>query len=118
MQLLVPVSERTIVLFKNIFIGGGPDPDGVRPRLDLAAHLIGMTAIWMWVVILGISSWLVANRMRRRIKADTGKTVGDGDLTSIETWMKVDEVEKTKHPGKDCAPESSISNYQPSKRNL
>jgi hypothetical protein len=118
MQLLVPVSEHATVLFKNIFIGGRSDPDGVRARVDLAMHLIGMTAIWIWVVILGISSWFVANRMRRRIKADTGKSVAEGDLTSIETWMKVDEVEKTNHPGKDWVPESSISDYQPSKRNL
>jgi len=118
MELLVRINAHGIGLLGNIFIGGGPDPDGIRARVDLAMHLIGITAIWVWVVVLGISSWFVANRMRRKIKSDIGKSVGDGDLTSLETWMKVDEVEKEKNPVRDWAPESSISDYQPSKRDL
>jgi hypothetical protein len=56
--------------------------------------------------------------MRQRIKKDLGKTVDEGGLTSIATWMKVDEVEQKKNPGHEWAPESSIPDYQPSKRDL
>jgi len=45
-------------------------------------------------IVIGISSWVIAVRMRRRIKKDLGKAVYTGDLASIQTWMKVDEMEE------------------------
>ena len=35
-----------------------------------------------------------AIRMRLKIKRDLGRKASDTDLTSINTWMKVDEVEQ------------------------
>src|SRR5580704_13394754 len=102
MELLPRISEQSIHSLSTIALTP-PDPTGVRPRVELALHLIGISAIWIWVVILGVSSWIVANRMRQRIKKDTGKTVIEGDLTSIETWMKVDEVEQKKNPDHEWA---------------
>jgi hypothetical protein len=32
--------------------------------------------------------------MRRKIKSDLGREATDADLTSIETWMKVEEAEE------------------------
>jgi hypothetical protein len=77
-----------------------------------------MTIVLIWVLILGFSSWIVANRMRQRIKDDLGKTSVADDPDSIETWMKVDEVEQKKNPGRAWAPESSRSDYEDTKRDL
>jgi hypothetical protein len=41
-----------------------------------------------------ISAWIIGIQMRRRIRRDLGRKATGGDLTSIETWMKVDEVEE------------------------
>lgn len=46
------------------------------------------------------SGWIVAHRMRRQFKKDLGRRATDADLTSIEAWMKVDEVEQRNSPGK------------------
>jgi hypothetical protein len=56
--------------------------------------------------------------MRRRIKKDLATSADDADLASLETWMKVDEVEENKNPGRDWAPESSDSDDQLPKNNL
>ncbi len=60
------------------------------------------------LVITVVTAWVVRMRMRRRVKMDLGKTVDDNDLLSIQTWMKVDEVEKKKNPGGEWAPESTF----------
>ena len=65
-----------------------------------------------------ISAWIIGNHMRRRVKKDLGRAADEGDLTSIETWMKVDEVEEKKNPGRAWAPESSPSDYESTKRDL
>lgn len=69
-------------------------------------QVTGQFALMLAAVVGAISAWRVAKRMRQRIQEDTGKQVSEGDLTSIETWMKVDEVEQKKHPGQEWAPES------------
>lgn len=51
-----------------------------------------------------ISTWIIGVRMRQRIKRDLDRKPNDTDLTSIATWMKVDEVEQKIHPGRDWAP--------------
>jgi hypothetical protein len=38
--------------------------------------------------------------MRLKIKKDLGRKATQADLTSIDTWMKVDEVEQGKEPDK------------------
>jgi hypothetical protein len=114
MVLLSRIADHSTRSLNAIILSSGKGGAGI----ELIVRLVGYATIWIWVIVLGISGWIVANRMRRRIKKDTGKTVEGADLTSISTWMKVDEVERTKHPDKDWAPESSISDYQPSKRNL
>ena len=46
--------------------------------------------------------------MRRRIKKDLGEVAYEGDLTSIRTWMRVDEVEEKSgaFPNRDWVPKS------------
>jgi len=41
-----------------------------------------------------IGAWITAFRMRRRIKRALGRNATETDLTSIGTWMKVDEAER------------------------
>jgi hypothetical protein len=67
-------------------LGGTPVP---RPEQPEALVSIFIEAVWAWIE--GI-------RMRLKIKRDLGRKPIDGDLTSISTWMKVDEVEQRKKP--------------------
>jgi hypothetical protein len=68
--------------------------------------------IWFVIYAIGlaivstISAWIVGIHMRRRVKADLGITADEGDLTSLETWMKVDEFEEEKNPGREWVPDA------------
>ncbi|HET6141915.1 MAG TPA: hypothetical protein VFE02_00295 [Candidatus Acidoferrales bacterium] len=97
-------------------VGGGYDPDGLHHQLEVMAGYYLAASIA--AIVIGISSWVVATRMRRRIEKDLGRSGDDADLASLETWMKVDEIEEKKNPGRAWAPDSSISDDQSSKRNL
>lgn len=61
--------------------------------IDLVIALIiaGVTAI---------STWIVGVQMKRKIRKDLGRKATDADLSSIHTWMKVDEVEEKKESTK------------------
>jgi hypothetical protein len=48
------------------------------------------------IIISVVSAWITGIRMRRKIRKDLGRKATDADLTSIATWMEVDEVEKRK----------------------
>ena len=41
-----------------------------------------------------ISAWILGIRMQRRIRRALGRKVEDTDLTSLRTWMAVEEAEK------------------------
>lgn len=56
------------------------------------------------IIITVISCWITGVRMRRRIRKDLGKAPKESDLCSIETWMKVDEVEERKSPDREWVP--------------
>jgi hypothetical protein len=51
------------------------------------------------LTVTTVSAWITAYRMRRRIKKALGKRATDAELTSINTWMKVEEAEKRKPLG-------------------
>ena len=97
-------------------VSGRYDPDGLHHQLEVMAFYYLAASIA--ALIIGISGWVYATRMRRRIKKDLGRAAGDADLASLETWMKVDEVEQKKNPGSERAPESSSSDYESTKRDL
>jgi hypothetical protein len=67
------------------------------------------------LAITAVSAWAVRRRMRRRVKIDLGSTIGDNDLLSLQTWMRVDEVEKKRNPCRDWAPESTFVDRQMAK---
>jgi hypothetical protein len=112
MELLVHLGEHGLALFSS----GRYDPDGLRHNLEVTAIYYSAGAIA--TIILTVSGWIYAARLRRRIKNDLGETAGAVELTSLETWMKVDEAEQKLHPGQAWAPDAYLSDDTPSKRDL
>jgi hypothetical protein len=55
----------------------------------------GVALLWALGILIftAVTSWIIGVRMRREIKRDLGRKATDADLTSLETWMEVDEVE-------------------------
>ena len=59
--------------------------------------LIGLTII----LVTAISTWILGVRMRRRIKRALGRSVdNEMKLTSLNTWMKVEDAEERNRGGK------------------
>jgi hypothetical protein len=54
----------------------------------------------VFLVVTTVSAWITAIRMRRRIRRALGKDVTDAELTSLSTWMNVDEAEERNRGGK------------------
>jgi hypothetical protein len=48
----------------------------------------------MSVVVETLWAWIEGIQMRLKIKKDLGRNATDADLTSIDTWMKVEDVER------------------------
>jgi hypothetical protein len=69
----------------------------VRLLLKVFQVLITFTPREIAVLVIfatTVSAWIAGIQMRRKIKRDLGRKATDADLTSINTWMKVDEVEQ------------------------
>jgi hypothetical protein len=57
--------------------------------------------LWMVVIVVTtVTAWITAIRMRRRIKRALGSKATDVELTSIATWMKVEQAEERDKGGK------------------
>jgi len=52
------------------------------------------------ILYASVSAWIIGIRMRRKIKRDLGREATDADLTSIDTWIKVEEVEERNQKNK------------------
>ncbi len=48
------------------------------------------------LVVTSVSAWILTFRMRRRVKKALGGNATKANLTSLNTWMAVDEAEKRK----------------------
>ena len=46
------------------------------------------------IIYASASAWIIGIRMRRKIKRDLGRKATEADLTSIDTWMEVEEAEE------------------------
>jgi hypothetical protein len=61
-------------------------------------RLIRIARPWVilavFIAVTSVAAWVVALRSRRRIGRALGKKASDRDLTSLATWMKVDEAEQ------------------------
>jgi len=51
-------------------------------------------------IATAISSWIVGVKMRRRMKRSLGRDVSDGELTSISSWMRVEDEEERNRGGR------------------
>ena len=51
------------------------------------------------IVVTTVSAWITTIRMRRRMKRALGKTAKGAELTSIRTWIEVEEAEKRRPLG-------------------
>ena len=65
-------------------------------RLLIALIIAGATAI---------STWIIGIKMKRRIKKDLGRKATESDLTSIDTWMKVEQEEEKNYRDWPLKPE-------------
>jgi len=46
------------------------------------------------IVVTSVAAWVTALRMRRRIKRALGSKATQVELSSIATWMKVEQAEE------------------------
>jgi hypothetical protein len=51
-------------------------------------------AMLIIALLVGLSAWILGIRMQRRIRRALGRKAEDTDLTSLRTWMAVEEAEK------------------------
>jgi hypothetical protein len=72
----------------------------------MGIHNLKLLLLFVIFLVTVISSWIIGIQMRGKIKRDLGRRANKRDLTSIETWMKVDEVEEKKNPGREWVPQS------------
>lgn len=56
--------------------------------------MIRLLVLGVFMVGTTVSGWIVAVRMRRRMKKSLGRNATDLDLVSLNTWMRVDETEQ------------------------
>ena len=65
-------------------------------RMSGPGIIDNIQAIWELVALLVAlaSTWILGVRMRRRIRRKLGRKAEDIDLTSLRTWMAVEEAEE------------------------
>jgi len=51
------------------------------------------------ILIVLLSGWITTLQMRRRARKALGRKISDSELSSINTWMDVEEAEKRKPLG-------------------
>jgi hypothetical protein len=49
---------------------------------------------FLGVIAVTVSAWIVTRQVRRRMRQSLGETPTDLELTSLKTWMKVEEAEQ------------------------
>ena len=69
----------------------------VRSLIDTIKLLIGLATL----VATVIASWILGMRMRRKIKRATGANIqSEAELTSLNLWMRVNDIEEKSRGGK------------------
>jgi hypothetical protein len=72
----------------------GAEVRGASPVRIGSGHGIEFTVAVVSAIVTTTSAWIAGIRMRLRIRRDLGRKATETDLTSIDTWMKVDEAEQ------------------------
>jgi hypothetical protein len=65
-----------------------------------STNVLKLLFLIVYGAVTAVAAWITAIKMRRRIKRALGSEASKGQLTSIATWMKVDEAEERKLGGK------------------
>ena len=64
------------------------------------SSLNGLIALIV-ILVTSVSAWILGIRMRRRIKRALGREVNNEmELTSLNTWMKVEDEEERHRGGR------------------
>lgn len=103
MTLLGPNSDNENLLEREL----GPSSAGDAPVLsgyemrggtpvDVTSRSVDAEIAVGSLIINTVRAWIAGLRMRLRIQKDLGRKATQADLTSIATWMKVDEAEQRK----------------------
>ena len=56
------------------------------------------TAALIVILFTIVSTWVMGIRMKRRARRALGRDVTAGELTSINLWMNVEDVERRENP--------------------
>lgn len=88
-----PSSAGDAPVITGTEIGGANSVPLNKYRVDAEIAIGSSIAETIWV-------WIEELRMRLKIKKYLGRKATQADLTSIDTWMKVDEVEGQPRPSK------------------
>jgi hypothetical protein len=66
--------------------------------MPMEYRLIRIARPWVilafFIAVTTVAAWIAAIRSRRRIGRALGRKPSHQDLTSLTTWMKVDEAER------------------------
>jgi hypothetical protein len=73
--------------------------------LQILARLTPRDIAALTIIATSVSAWIIGIQMRRKIRRDLGRKATDADLTSINTWMKVDEIEQRSKRDKPPSPD-------------
>ena len=57
-------------------------------------NAIGTLYILGVVITMAVSGWIVTMQVRRRMKRSLGRKATDLELASLNTWMRVKEIEE------------------------
>jgi hypothetical protein len=94
-----PNSERNIPVLSGTEVrGASPVPVG---RYQADKTLMALVQ----VIFETVSSWILGLRMRRKIRRDLERKATEADLTSIDTWIKVDEADRENPRNSPLKPE-------------
>lgn len=74
------------IAFLTYFLGPAFGAPWRISRYDLAAIA--------FIISVSASTWIIGLRMRRKVRRDLGRKATEADLTSIDTWIKVDKAEE------------------------
>ena len=59
---------------------------------------IKLAAAIVVIVFTAVSTWIMGVRMRRRARRALGRSITENELTSINTWMEVQDAEQREDP--------------------
>jgi hypothetical protein len=88
------LSDSNCIIIGTVITGSIPHMAGFDFRFLLGA--LRLVIIALAIIVSAVSTWIVGIKARRRIQRDLGRKATETDLTSLDTWMEAEEVEREK----------------------